>query len=122
MNTTHKTSDNASEFTNLFYFYKMQFTKLHTVCSKCGILIGKVLFKYQGGRVSTRAGVLNLFHQRTPCVPVQLFAYPQAINYLNWHTHNTTICITLCYNLHTLELFVYPMELFAYPQGSSTTG
>ena len=66
--------------------------------------------------ILSRLRVLKLFHLRTPCIPLKLFAYPSAIllpicvpHYHNLHT--------LCYNLHTLELFAHPLELFACPLG-----
>ena len=48
-----------------------------------------------------------LFNLKTFCIQ-------PGYNFLNPHTPNTRICITLCYNLPTLELFAYPLIL-KYP-------
>ena len=50
-----------------------------------------------------RGGVLNLFHLHTPCVLLELFVFPYALNFLIWRTSNIIICIPLYYNLHTPE-------------------
>ena len=50
------------------------------------------------------------------------FGVPPGYNFPNLFTPNIIICIPLCYNLHTLELFVYPWNFLSTPWGSSIPG
>ena len=82
------------------------------------------LFEKHGdpGSQLSRVGVLNLFHLCTLCIPSELFAYPLAIIFLFRVPTNIIICIALCHNFHTLELFEFTLELFAYPLGLKYPG
>ena len=51
----------------------------------------------------SKPGVLTLLNLCIPCVPLELFAYPNSINIINGRTTCTIICI--------------PMELFSYSSG-----
>ena len=55
------------------------------------------------------------------CVPLlhtlKTFSIPLGYTFPNLCTPIIIICIPLCYNLHTLELFAHPLELFACPLG-----
>ena len=66
------------------------------------------------------------FHHNCPFSSVyhfctlRTFLITPGYNFPDLRTSNIIICIPLCYNFNTLELFAYPLEHFGYPQGLKT--